>query len=183
MLVTAKWTIEDYHRIIASGALDDKAVELIFGDIVEMIPEGESHAFRSDEAGEYLIRLLDQKAKVRQAKPITIPDSNSEPEPDIAIVQRLGRDYLNHHPYPDNIYWVIEFSGSSLNQDLEVMTRLYAKAGISEYWIVDLKTLQLIVMRSPMGDHYQTQKIRTEGTITPLSLPDISIDIARLLNR
>lgn len=85
MLTTAKWTIDDYHRIIASGILDQRRIELILGDIVDMASEGESHAYSSDEAGEYLTYLLGQRAKVRQAKPITIPQSSSEPEPDIAV--------------------------------------------------------------------------------------------------
>ena len=55
-----------------------------------------------------MIYLLGERAKVRQRKPITLPEINSEPEPDIAIVQRLGRDYREHHPYPENIFWLIE---------------------------------------------------------------------------
>ena len=77
-----------------------RCVELLNGEIVEMAPEGEFHAYSSDEAGEYLIYLLGERAKVRQGKPITLPQSNSEPEPDIAIVERLGRDYREHHPWP-----------------------------------------------------------------------------------
>jgi hypothetical protein len=92
-LTTAKWTVEDYPRIVAAGILEGRQVELLNGAVIEMAPEGESHAYSSDEAGEYLIYLLGSRAKVRQAKPITLPQSNSEPEPDIAIVQRLGREY------------------------------------------------------------------------------------------
>ncbi|MGF1513433.1 MAG: Uma2 family endonuclease, partial [Elainellaceae cyanobacterium] len=127
MLTTAKWTLDDYHRIVASDILAMRRVELIRGDIVEMAPEGEPHAYSSDEAGEYLIYLLGDRAKVRQAKPITIPQSDSEPEPDIAVVQRLGRDYRQHHPYPENVLWVMEYSDSSLAKDLGVKTQVYAE--------------------------------------------------------
>lgn len=92
-LVTAKWTIDDYHRMIEAGILDDHRVELLRGEIVEMVPEGETHAYYSDEAGEYLTELLGKRAKVRQAKSITLPNQ-SEPEPDSAIVERLGSEYL-----------------------------------------------------------------------------------------
>ena len=129
-LTTAKWTVEDYHHMIASGILSGRQVELLNGEIVEMAPVGETHAYSSDEAGEYLIYLLGDRAKVRQAKPITLPQSNSEPEPDIAIVQRLGRDYREHHPYPENIFWLIEYSDSSLSKDLEFKTNVYAAVGI-----------------------------------------------------
>ncbi len=107
-VIAAKWTIDEYHRMIAAGILSDRQVELLKGEIVEMPPEGEPHAYSSDEAGEYLAYLLAERAKVRHAKPITLPD-NSEPEPDIAIVQRLGREYREHHPYPENIFWLIEY--------------------------------------------------------------------------
>lgn len=59
MTVTAaKWTIDDYHRMIAAGILDNRRVELLKGEIVEKPPEGEEHAYFSSEAGEYLMRLL-----------------------------------------------------------------------------------------------------------------------------
>jgi Uma2 family endonuclease len=85
---------------------------------------------------------------VRLAKPITLPNT-SEPESDIAIVQRLGREYLEHHPYPDNIFWLIEYSESSLEKDLEIKRKIYAQVGIPEYWVVNLKRRQLIVFRDP----------------------------------
>lgn len=116
-LIAAKWTIDEYHHMIAAGILSDRKVELLQGEIVEIPPEGEPHAYCSDEAGEYLAKLLGERAKIRQAKPITLPN-NSEPEPDIAIVQRLGRDYREHHPYPENIFWLIEYANSSLEKDL-----------------------------------------------------------------
>ena len=182
MLTTAKWTLEDYHRMVAAGILTGRQVELINGEIVEMAPEGEPHAYSSDEAGEYLIYLLGTRAKVRQAKPITLPQSNSEPEPDIAVVRRLGRDYREHHPYPENIFWLIEYANSSLNKDLEVKTKVYAAAGIPEYWIINLKQMQLIVFRSPTNEGYQSQETWVQSVISPLAFPDIEIAVERLLN-
>jgi len=180
-LTTAKWTVEDYHRMIATGILSGRHVELLNGEIVEMAPEGESHAYSSDEAGEYLIYLLGDQAKVRQAKPITLPQSNSEPEPDIAVVQRLGRDYREHHPYPENIFWLIEYSDSSLTKDLEVKSKTYAAVGIPEYWVMNLRTMQLIVFRTPTDEGYQSKETLTQGEINPLAFPNIAVSIERLL--
>ncbi len=180
-LTTAKWTLDDYHRMIAAGILVGRPVELINGEIVEMAPEGESHAYTSDEAGEYLIYLLGDRAKVRQAKPITLPSSNSEPEPDIAIVQRLGRDYREHHPYPENIFWLIEYSNTSLSKDLEIKTRVYAAASIPEYWVINLRTLQLVVFRSPSDRGYQSRAVLIQGEVNPLAFPEVAISIERLL--
>jgi Uma2 family endonuclease len=181
MITTAKWTVDEYHRLIASGVLNDRRVELISGELVEVAMEGEPHAYSSDEAGEYLTTLLGERAKVRQAHPVTL-SNDSEPEPDLAIVQRLGREYRQHHPYPSNIFWLIEYADSSLSKDLEVKAKLYASAGIQEYWVVNLQTMEVRVFRQPSTDGYGTEEVLTEGPIQPLAFPDLAIDLERLLN-
>jgi Uma2 family endonuclease len=180
--IAAKWTIDEYHRMIAAGILCDRKVEFLKGEIVEMSPEGESHAYSSDEAGEYLASLLADRAKIRHAKPITLPN-DSEPEPDIAIVQRLGRDYQQHHPYPENIFWLIEYSKSSLEKDLERKRKIYAEAGIVEYWVVNLNKLHLVVFREPLDGDYATKLTLTAGAIQPLAFPDISVSVERIINK
>jgi Uma2 family endonuclease len=122
VVTTGKWTIDDYRQMIAAELLDDRRVELLKGEIIEMPPEGEPHAYSSGEAGDYLRSRLGDKAKIREAHPITLPN-HSEPEPDIAIAQPLGQDYLQHHSYPKNIFWLIEYSESSLDKDLETKRR------------------------------------------------------------
>ncbi len=112
-LIIAKWTIEEYHRMIDAGILSDRQVELLKGEIVEMSPEGVPHAYSSGEAGDSLAKLLGDRAKVRHVKPISLPN-NSEPEPDIVIVQPLGHEDREHYPYLENIFWLIEYANSSL---------------------------------------------------------------------
>lgn len=179
-LITVKWTIEDYHRIIEAGVLADRAVELLNGEIVEMPPEGEPHAYYSDEAGDYLGDLLGARAKIREGKPITLPDF-SEPEPDLAIVQPLGREYLSHHPYPENVFWVIEFSNSSLSKDLETKRRVYAAVEIPEYWIMNLQAMHLVVFRNPKDGDYQTERIFKTGDLYPITFPGVAVSVGKLL--
>jgi Uma2 family endonuclease len=176
VLTTAKWTIDEYHRMIATGILDDRRVELLKGEIVEMSPEGEPHAYFSSEAGEYLSRLLADRAMIRPGKPITLPN-DSEPEPDIAIVQRLGREYLEHHPYPENVFWLIEYSDSSLEKDLEIKSKVYAEVKIPECWVVNLKKRQLIVFRDPQDGEYASKSTLAGGTICPLAFPDMTVSV------
>lgn len=180
--LAAKWSLEDYHRMIEAGILNERHVELLKGEIVEMAPEGEPHAYSSHEAGEYLAVLLEGRASVRQAKPITLPN-NSEPEPDLAIVQRLGREYRSHHPYPENIFWVIEYSQSSLAKDLETKSRVYAEVEIAEYWVVDLQQLQLVVFRSPQNGEYTSKITLVGGTIQPLTFPDVVVSVSSVINQ
>jgi Uma2 family endonuclease len=180
-LATAKWAIDEYHRMIEVGILDNKHVELLRGEIVEMPPEGEPHAYFSTVAGAYLMRLLGERAMIRPAKPITLPN-NSEPEPDIAIAQDLGSEYLQHHPYPENIFWLIEYSNTSLEKDLEIKTEIYAEVGILEYWVVNLKTKQLIVFREPQGKNYGSKVILTGGIINPLAFPNVEVEVNSIIS-
>ncbi|MDX2231805.1 MAG: Uma2 family endonuclease [Leptolyngbyaceae cyanobacterium bins.349] len=179
-LILAKWTLDEYHQLVAAGILDDRKVELVRGDIVEMATEGELHAYSCHESGEYLTQLMGEQASVRQAHPVTLPNA-SEPEPDLAIVQRLGREYRSHHPYPENIFWIIEYADSSLDKDLQVKSSVYAEVGIREYWVVNLKDMQLIVCRHPQNSQYTTKTILTTGTIQPLAFPNLEISVDRLL--
>lgn len=180
-LTTAKWTLAQYHRMIAAGILDDRHMELLKGEIVEMAPEREPHAYCSSEAGDYLTRLLGDRALVRSSKPITLPD-DSEPEPDIAIVQRLGREYLEHHPFPENIFWLIEYSDSSLDKDLETKTKIYAEANILEYWVVNLRKRHLVIFRDPQDGEYASKSTLTGGIIHPIGFPEIAISVASIIN-
>lgn len=180
-LTTAKWTIDEYHRMVDAGILSSRKVELLRGQIVEMPPEEEPHAYCSHEAGEYLANLFGDGVTIRQAKPITLPN-DSEPEPDIAIVQRLGREYREHHPYPENIFWLIEYANTSLEKDLETKSKIYAKAGIQEYWVVNLKKLHLVIFREPSDEEYATKFTLTAGTIQPLAFPNVNIEVNKIIN-
>ena len=183
-LTTAKWSLDDYHRMIDAGILVDRQVELLNGEIVEMSPEGTPHAAYSQNAGDYLRSVLGNRATIREAKPITLPDSSSEPEPDIAIVAPHRLEvYLQHHPYPQDIFWVIEFSYSSLTKDLESKSKIYAASGIPEYWVINLRSMTLIVFRSPQNGEYTSETTIDRGVIQPIAFTDISISVDRLLGK
>ena len=137
MYTIAKWTVKDYHKMIESGILSDRNVELILGGIVEMSPEGPLHHFINLRVADYLRSLLGQQAVVSEAHPITLADS--EPEPDIAIVRSPNTLYINHHPYPEDIYWLIEISDSTLTKDLGIKKKAYARASIAEYLVINIQ--------------------------------------------
>ncbi|MDV2996845.1 MAG: hypothetical protein N4J56_006550 [Chroococcidiopsis sp. SAG 2025] len=178
-VTTAKWTLEDYHCMIQVGLLEGRHVELLNGEIVEMPPEGPEHAYLGDEVGKYLRNILGDRAQVREGHPITLPN-NSEPEPDLAIVKPLGQTYRQHHPYAEDIFWLIEYANTSLNKDLDAKRKTYATSEIQEYWVVDLKHRQLKVFRTPCEDDYTSEETLTVGEISPLAFPDIVISVQLL---
>ena len=180
--ITTKWTLEDYHHMIATGLLDDKNVELIQGDVVEVAPEGKPHAYFSTRSDKYLTKLLGDRALVLQAKPITLPNQ-SEPQPDISVVQPLDEEYLEHHPYVENVFWLIEYSDTTLKKDLELKSSTYAEVGIREYWIVNLRERTLIVFREPKAGKYNSRRDYTSGRLYPLSFPSVQIEVSAIIKK
>lgn len=181
MKVLAKWTVDDYHRMIETGILDSRHVELLAGEIYEMTPEGPPHTFYGGSLADNFRDRLGHRALVREAHPITLADS--EPEPDIAIVRGSWTQYQHRHPGPEDILLLVEVSDSSLTKDLEQKKAIYAAAGIQEYWVLDLTIHQLIVFRHPVGDNFQSRQDLQEGTIAPLASPDIKISLSQLLTK
>ncbi|NET47633.1 MAG: Uma2 family endonuclease [Merismopedia sp. SIO2A8] len=176
-----KWTVDDYHRAIDAGLFEQQVVELLQGDIVVMPPEREPHACYSSVGADSLRQTLGILAAIRETKPVTLPN-NSEPLPDIAIVTPPLKRYIHHHPYPEDIFWIIEYSNATLKKDLSEKKAVYAEAGIPEYWVVDLKNQQLYVFRNLVQGTYQSQQILTNQTIAPLSFPNVNIDVQQLFN-
>ena len=174
-----KWSIDEWHELVDSGVLEGKPVELLEGNIVEMSPEGIEHSYTNQSVSDYLRNLLTGKAHIRDAHPITL--DNSEPEPDIAIVQLPTTIYRQHHPFPQNIYLLIEVSNRSLKKDLEEKIITYARNAIPEYWVIDLKNKKLIAHTQQQNGIYSQIIEYQSGTITLQAFPDINIDLSKLL--
>lgn len=178
-LATYKWTIEQWHRLVETGVLAGQNVELLEGEIIEMSPEGVSHSFCNQSLADYLRSLLNRQAIVNERYPITL--DNSEPQPDLAIIQSPREIYGQHHPYPENIYWLVEISNSTLQFDRTTKANIYARNSIREYWIVDLVNKKLIVHTMPNGSSYQKIVEYEDGTIYTQAFPDLAIAIERIV--
>jgi len=152
MKTLIKWSVEDYHQMIETGFLDDRPVELLAGEIVQMSPETPIHYNTARRCSKYLETLLEGVAEVRFKGPITLSDS--EPEPDIAIVRPGGSVENDRHPLADDIFGIIEVAKTSLKKDLDLRSTIYAREGILEYWVLDLSAKQMIVFRDPENGKY-----------------------------
>lgn len=179
MKIPAKWSVDEYHHMIEAGILRDRHVELLGGEIVEMSPETPIHYTTAKRGTRYLEDLLSGMADVRFNGPITLTDS--EPEPDIAIVRLPESLYGNRHPGPEDILWLVEIAKSSLKKDLETKLEIYAVAGIQEYWVLDLSSKRVVVLRDPRGNKYLEKLEVTDGTITPLAFPNVKVSVKKLL--
>ncbi|MBD1813800.1 Uma2 family endonuclease [Microcoleus vaginatus DQ-U2] len=130
-------SIEQYHAIIQAGILtDDDSVELLEGWLVFKMPKNPSHRVTTRLVRTALENILPRGWYVDSQEPITL--SNSEPEPDIVVVRGDTRQYVDRHPGAEDIALIIEVSDTTLQRDRTVKKRIYARAGIAIYWIVNL---------------------------------------------
>jgi Uma2 family endonuclease len=124
---------KEYDALIDAGFFVGEHIELLFGRLVEMSPIGRPHNYAVTRLSELLLPALLGRAQVRiQCSFAALEDT--EPEPDVAIVAR--RDYLDDHPKEAHL--IIEVAETSLWMDRKTKRHAYEKAGIPEYWIVNL---------------------------------------------
>jgi Uma2 family endonuclease len=174
-------TVDEYHRMIDAGILhEDEHVELIDGFLVGMTPQKSPHAYALQELTHRLVRALGDAFAVRPQLPLTLGEK-SEPEPDIAVVP-TSREWARAHP--TTALLVVEISRGSLRYDRLVKARLYARHGISEYWVVNLADRRIEVHRDPdsTAQSYRTTFSAGPGEpVTPSSIPGVTVDLADLL--
>ena len=148
-LETHRWTREAYDRMAEHGIFaPGERVELIEGEIVTMTPQGTRHAVGIQLAHEALRKAFGQAFHIRQQLPLAL-DLRSEPDPDIAVVRGAPRDFLESHPTPPATVLVVEVAASTLDYDRHTKGSLYARAGIPEFWLVNLVERQIEVCRDP----------------------------------
>jgi Uma2 family endonuclease len=183
------FTLAEYHYLAELGFLsEDDRVELIRGQIVEMAPKGTAHEVCITRLLRELPKLVRDRATLRSQSPLVLP-TNSEPEPDLTIVQNCADDYLSVHPEPADALLVIEVSDSSLSYDQEVKLPLYAEAGISDYWIFNLVENHLEVYSEPYQDlqskfGYGVKRIILPNKVIALPcFPDLSLDLSKVFPR
>lgn len=175
---TRRFTLDEYHRLIDIGFFhEDERIELIRGELVQMVAKGTAHTTCCSNLLEELPKLVANKAKLRCQDPITLP-SGSEPEPDFAIVKTTDDNYLSGHPQPRDILLVIEIADSSIDYDQDVKIPLYAEAGISDYWIFNLPDNHLETYSEP----YQTQSGTFGYSIKRILLPNQLVNLPNLID-
>ncbi len=154
-------SVEQYHQMIQLGILtDDDPVELLEGWLVYKMPKNPPHRIATKLTRDALDQILPSGWYVDTQEPITLIDS--EPEPDIVIVRGATQDYVDRHPTAQDIALVIEVADSTLERDRTSKKRLYARAGIPIYWIINLVDRSIEVYAQPENEDYQQQTTVTE---------------------
>lgn len=149
-LPVRRFTVDEYHHLIKTGFFrEDDRIELLNGWIVAKMGINPPHASAVTRLSRRLARLLGESWLVREQSSITIRPSDSEPEPDIAVVPGPEDAYDAHHPYPKDIALLVEVADSSLAEDRGEKLLTYAAARIAVYWIVNLVDRRVEVYTQP----------------------------------
>jgi Uma2 family endonuclease len=181
-LNTRRWRRSEYDRLVELGIFMGERLELLDGLLVVQEPQGSSHAAIVTHIAELLRATFGHGWHVRVHAPIALGD-DSEPEPDLAVVGGHARDYLTRHPATAAL--IVEVADSSLRLDRRVKSGLYARAGLPEYWIVNLADRQLEVYRdperSPDASYRSVEMLSPAASVTPIAAPGAAILVANLL--
>ena len=179
-----RFTVDEYHRMIEAGVFpEEDRLELLEGWIIAKMPRNPPH----DVAILVVQRILGAELPAgwhfRAQMALTTPDS--KPEPDLAVVRGEDVDYLSRHPTPADVALVIEVSDSTLAGDRDPKGRIYARAGLPVYWIVNLVDHRVEIYSSPTGPdanpRYRERRVVEPGETIPLLID--GREVARINER
>lgn len=160
-LALYRFSVDQYERMIDAGVLTSgDRVELIEGVVVQKMTQHPPHAVAIDYARDALLPLLPDDWRLREQKPIKLSDS--EPEPDLVIVRGPLRHYERRHPRPADIAVVIEVADTTLETDRRDKGRMYARARIPVYWIINLNDRCVEVYTEPRGGKSPVYRRRSD---------------------
>lgn len=181
-----RWTKEEYYQMAEFGMFEGRRTEFIEGEIIEMPQMKSPHATGLTLTDNALRRIFSENFVVRNQMPLDV-GTEFEPVPDIVIVNGSPRDYLEDHPQTAEL--LVEISDTSLSYDRNRKSSLYAKYGIQDYWILNLKNRTLEIYRQPIEDENTLygfnygEKLTFDKTreVSPLIKSDAKIKVADLL--
>jgi Uma2 family endonuclease len=187
MIRTKRWRRAEYEHLIGLGAFrPDEQLELLAGDLVVREPQGGAHARAIELCNDALRAAHGPHWRVRVQLPVAL-DDESEPEPDFSVFQGSPREADDRIPSRPAL--VVEVADSSLDFDRREKASLYARAGVADYWIVNLVDHDLEIHREPVLDteapsgwrYLAVSMLGREAFVTPLVAPQTRISVADLL--
>lgn len=178
-----RWTRQECEFLVQNELLDGR-YELIEGEIISKMGQHRPHAIAVMLITGWLMRVFGD-VFIQCQGPINVADADNEtnePEPDVAALARPMNTYTTHAPGPTDVLLVVEVSDTTLRFDLRNKAALYARAGIKEYWVVDVVARRIIAHRQPDGESYsEILEYAAEEMIAPLAHASASVRVTELL--
>src|SRR6202161_2361762 len=167
-----RWTRAECAVLEASGLWDQQHLELVHGELISKMGKKRPHVNALVAVQAWLVRTFGEQFVNPEAPIDVAPEDNptNEPEPDLVVLAKPSREFRDANPRPVDLRLVVEISDSTLGFDLTTKAELYARAGIVEYWVVDVAARRLIVHREPRGGLYgSVTAYSEEESVTPLA--------------
>lgn len=173
-----KMTTDDYYNIGEAGILtEDDRVELIEGEIIDMVPIGSQHAYLLDKLNRVFTKQAPENTLVRIQNPLRL-DNYNETEPDLALV--ANKNYSAYHPGPVDTLLVIEIADSSISYDTKVKTPLYSQHNIPEVWLINVNDHIVQIFQQPENGEYQLSDNHQSGELSPAQSSSIVLNLDAL---
>jgi Uma2 family endonuclease len=169
------WTRAECEALQTSGLLEQERLELIEGELITKMGKKRPHVNVLISVMAWLVRVYGEQYVNPEASIDVAPEDNptNEPEPDLIVLTRPSREFHDSNPRPSDLRLVVEISDTTLGFDLTAKARLYARAGIREYWVFDLSERRLIVHREPGdGQYHSIAAYNEQESVIPLTAPD-----------
>lgn len=176
------WTRDELRLIEDTGVLEGTHFELIEGDLIDKMGKKYPHMLCTRLVLRALEAAFGADYVAQEGSMDVAPRDNprNEPEPDVIALRSKFAD-LGRIPAPSDVALVVEVSDTTLRQDLTTKAHLYARAGIGDYWVLDIPNRTLHVLREPTGSEYAVHLTMSEfETVAPLEHPDYSINVSAL---
>jgi Uma2 family endonuclease len=169
-----RWTRGDCKSLESTGLWEREKLELIEGDVVSKMGKSWPHVTSTALVMKWLAAVFGPLHAIQDAPIDVSPEDNptNEPEPDLAVLRQPVSTYESANPGPSDVRLLVEVSDTTLAFDLRTKARLYARAGIQEYWVVDVTGRRIVVHRDPRAGTYESVSSYHAGeSVEPLSAP------------
>jgi len=169
-----RWTRSEYEEL-PSILLDGQRLELIEGELIDKMGKKPPHVNSVALLLEWLFGVFGARFVLQEA-PINVAaedNPSSEPEPDLIVLKVDLSHFISKKPQPGDLHLAVEVADSTIGFDLRTKAHLYARAGIVEYWVLDVTGRRMIVHRDPQGGTYgSVVAYGADESVAPLAAPD-----------
>jgi Uma2 family endonuclease len=172
------FTADEVLRMVQAGILaEDEPVELIAGELIVVSPQGPRHRALTVRVHRALEAAFGPGHHVQDHSPIDA-GVDGLPEPDVAVVRGDEGAFLERHPAGPDLALVVEISVTSHAFDA-AKAEIYARAGVAEYWQIEVPERRLIVRTDPVGSAYRVTRLYLDGD--EVEVGERSLPVAALL--
>ena len=177
-----KWSRRESQFLYDHGFFDGQRYELVEGELINKIGQNPPHAFAITTLNVRLVQLFADRLRLQLPIDVSSEDNpTSEPEPDAVVTRDRASAFAQRPPGPGDIAWLIEVSDSTLRFDLTTKANLYARAGIADYWVLDLVNRRVVVHRDPRAGAYTSVVAYAEAEeVTPLLASAVAVRFGEL---